>query len=442
MRIVIDGQVRIFSGGPADDLLLEGLAKEYIVAGSEAPFHMSSHEEDSNEWRFPWGVLDRREIYDCHTQDKRSFGRELTLGESLFNPREGQGQVVSRVVSALKTFGPAMLIAGCGTGKTVMGAEASLCLGKSTCVLVHKEFLADQWEEAFEMICPGIRIGRLQKDRCDTGWTHDIVIAMTQSITNPKRTYPEEFYQSFGLVIGDEVHRYAADVWQNSITSFPAAYRLGLTATPYRGDRLWPVLEEHFGRNQTKLIGEQLTPIVYPIKTTAISTLGLEKQPWLTKIQKRAKLLTELALNEGRNEILVRNFKKAYDAGRKVMVISERKAQLMWLGDRLKAYGIEDYGYYVGGTKKAALEEAATKKVIFTTYQMAKEGLNITDLDVLVMATPQAHIEQTVGRILRIHEGKGRPVVLDFIDAEIEMLNILWFSRRREYLKFEYEISQ
>jgi len=442
MRSIVDGQVSIFSDSQADTSILEELAKDYIVRGSEEPFHMCSHEEDSFLWSFPWGVLASDYVMDNPIEDNRCLGRDLKVGQSLFNPRMGQEESVASVVRMMRAFGPAMLVAGCGTGKTLMGAEASLRLGKATCVLVHKEFLADQWEEAFEMVCPGIRIGRLQRDRCDTGWTHDVVIAMAQSISNTRREYPPEFYRSFGLLIGDEVHRYAADVWQTAVTKFPAVFRLGLTATPYRGDGFWPVLEEHFGRHQVKLIGERLTPLIYPIKTTAISRLGLEEQSWLSNTQKRAKLLTELADNESRNEAIARNLKKACDAGRKTLIISERRSQLKWLGDRLTAYGIRDCGYYVGGKKMDALDEAATKKVIFSTYQMAKEGLNIPDLDVLIMATPQAHIEQTVGRILRQCEGKGRPTVLDFVDPEIGIFEGLWYSRLKEYKKFGYEISK
>lgn len=339
------------------------------------------------------------------------------------------------------------------SGKTVMGSAIGLGLGVSACIIVHKEFLAQQWEDALKMLCPGVKIGRMQRDQCDSGNDFDFVIATTQSITNPKREYPAEFYRSFGLVIADEVHRYAAEVWQRAITKFPAANRLALTATPYRSDGLWPVIEEHFGTNRVTLTAPTLVPLIHKISTNVYFKLNA---PYLTDVQRRGKLVTQLTEVEGRNEIISRNVLKAFKANRKILVISERKKQLEWLGDRLRANDIEDFGFYVGGKKMDALNKAAQKRVVFTTYQMAKEGLDIPDLDVLIMASPQAQIEQTVGRILRFHKNKGIPVVLDFVDPKVESVSrnrdgeskittpfdSLWFSRRRQYKKLGYEIAQ
>lgn len=260
MKASIDGQIRLIPETRLDEQTIQSLVGDYTFEGVEDSLDAWDCDISKNEWSFPWQAKARSGVEVI--LDNRAQGRKLSLGKSLFNPRVGQKDTVAEAVSRLKLHNTAMLIAGCGTGKTVMGAEIALRLGLSTCVLVHKEFLADQWEEAFEMVCPGIRIGRLQRDQCDTGHDYDVVLAVTQSVTNSRREYPIEFYRSFGLVIGDEVHRYAAGVWQKAITSFPAAYRLGLTATPYRGDRMWPVLEAHFGGQQVKLQGESLVPLI------------------------------------------------------------------------------------------------------------------------------------------------------------------------------------
>ena len=59
------------------------------------------------------------------------------------------------------------------------------------------------------------------------------------------------------------------------------------------------------------------------------------------------------------------------------------------------------------------------KKILFATYQLAKEGLDIPRLEILHMVTPQkdyAVVAQSIGRIARACEGKGQPICFDYID--------------------------
>jgi superfamily II DNA or RNA helicase len=60
--------------------------------------------------------------------------------------------------------------------------------------------------------------------------------------------------------------------------------------------------------------------------------------------------------------------------------------------------------------------------VLIATYALAKEGLDIPNLDRLYLATPQkdyAIVKQSVGRIERSQPGKGQPIVYDFVDEKI-----------------------
>jgi superfamily II DNA or RNA helicase len=437
--IIVDGAVRI-SPGELDDALIEQMSDDYKFDGVEGTFIAWHWDAANNQMVFPREAL-RYIPPVVSIDDRRVDGRVLERHVSRLTPRSGQAEAIAQALQMLRDLDRGLLIAPCGAGKTVIGTEVALTIGVPTCILVHKNFLAKQWEDALKMLSPKATVGRLKQDQCDTGHTHDIVIASTQSVANSRREYPKEFYESFGLVVADEIHRYAADVWQSAIMKFPARLRLGLTATDYRGDKLWPVILEHFGSRRVKMHTETLVPIIYPVRTTACSLLELDKQPWLDKKQRRAKLLTELAQNEERNLIVGRNLKKAFDSNRKAMVISERRSQLNWLEEWLQDNRITDVGQYVGGKKQAALDKAAKKKIVLATYQQAKEGLDMPDLDVLIMATPQAHIQQTVGRILRLQTGKKRPVVLDFIDDQIGEFEGSWYSRLREYRKLGYEIQ-
>ena len=69
--------------------------------------------------------------------------------------------------------------------------------------------------------------------------------------------------------------------------------------------------------------------------------------------------------------------------------------------------------------------------------RLAKEGLDVPCLDRLLLATPvkdYAIVVQSVGRIARVYEGKGTPVVYDYVD-DIGFLQGMWKKRCASYRK-------
>lgn len=73
-----------------------------------------------------------------------------------------------------------------------------------TLVLVHKEFLATQWEERIRQFVPGATITKVQGEQCDT--SGDFVVAMIQTLVS--RKYPPSTFASCGLVVADECFPY------------------------------------------------------------------------------------------------------------------------------------------------------------------------------------------------------------------------------------------
>jgi len=88
------------------------------------------------------------------------------------------------------------------------------------------------------------------------------------------------------------------------------------------------------------------------------------------------------------------------------------------LSDKLDKYEncIDNWGYYIGGMKRVQLELSSEKQIILGTYDMAQEGLDIPDLDTLILASPlKGDIVQTCGRILR-GGAIYQPLIVDIID--------------------------
>ena len=117
-------------------------------------------------------------------------------------------------------------------------------IGLKTLVIVHKEFLLNQWVERIEQFLPGARIGRIQGQIVDVE-DKDIVLGMLQSLS--MKEYPAELFAEFGLTIVDEVHHIAAEVFVRSLFKIVSPFMLGLSATMQRKDGLTKVFKMFLG---------------------------------------------------------------------------------------------------------------------------------------------------------------------------------------------------
>jgi superfamily II DNA or RNA helicase len=87
--------------------------------------------------------------------------------------------------------------------------------------------------------------------------------------------------------------------------------------------------------------------------------------------------------------------------------------------------------------KEEALEESEKAQVIFASYAMASEGLDIKTLTTLIMASPKTDVCQSVGRILRVKHAS--PLVIDIIDPQ-DVFRSQWLKRQTYYIKQRYRI--
>ena len=128
----------------------------------------------------------------------------------------------------------------CGFGKTVLALYLIGKLKKKTIVIVHKEFLVNQWKERIHQYLPDAKIGTIQGNKIDTE-DCDIVIGMLQSLS--MKDYPESLFNDYGFCIVDECHHIAAEVFSRSLSKVNSQFMLGLSATPKRKDGLSKVFE-------------------------------------------------------------------------------------------------------------------------------------------------------------------------------------------------------
>ena len=72
-----------------------------------------------------------------------------------------QNEALSKAIEA----GHGILSLPCGFGKTTVSLAIACKLGYRTMIVVHKQFLADQWRERIQQFCPGATIGIVQQDK-------------------------------------------------------------------------------------------------------------------------------------------------------------------------------------------------------------------------------------------------------------------------------------
>ena len=229
-----------------------------------------------------------------------------------------------------------------------------------------------------------------------------------------------EFFSRWGLIVCDEVHRYGAERWNEVITMFDRETRLGLSATPKRADGCTKLIKYHIGPVVAVGEGALLTPKVKRVQFKGKFSI----QPWMRDERGRIKqpiLDGMLVERKERNEAIIQQCAGAVKAGRNVIVLTARRehAKMLKAGVEALIPNVKA-GLYMSGLKKADFEYSEeVAEIVFGTWSMAQEGLDIPRMDTLVMATPRSGVEQGVGRILRDDINKKNPIVVDVIDVGI-----------------------
>jgi superfamily II DNA or RNA helicase len=333
--------------------------------------------------------------------------------------------------------GGGLLELPCAWGKTSASLYIISQLKKKTLVIVHKEFLLNQWVERIQQFLPKARIGRIQGQIINIE-DKDIVIGMLQSLS--MKEYPQSVFESFGFTIIDEVHHISSQTFSNALFKIVTKYMLGLSATMNRKDGTTKVFKMFLGdviykgqRDEERNV--IVRGIEYHVDDDDFNNVITDFRGNVAYSSMISKLCEYSRRSEFILKILVDMLKD--DAKQQIIILAHNKNLLKYLHDAIKTRNISTVGYYVGGMKEHALKESEGKQVIIATYSMAAEGLDIKTLTTLIMATPKTDIQQSVGRILR--EKHSQPIVVDIIDSHEPFKN-QWKKRRAFYMKEKYKI--
>lgn len=326
----------------------------------------------------------------------------------------GQDEVAKAAMKAFDVRGGGILCMPPGGGKTAISLYLACQLKVKTLVVVHKQFLMDQWRERIEQFVPGASVGRLQGDTIDTD--QDIVLAMLQSLST--RTYSREVMAGFGLLIVDEAHCICAPTFSQALLRINTPYKLAVSATPYRKDGLTTVIEHFMGPTFFAKPREKATNA--SVQIIWYTCPDYESPPPMTRFGKLciSSMITNLTRDTNRDAIILKHAKRATLAGRQTIILTDRRQHCETLVTALNEMKIEA-GLYIGGMKQADLKASEKCSVIVGTYSQAKEGLDIPTLDTMIFATPKTDVVQATGRIMRYASNVAKshpPLVIDIVD--------------------------
>jgi superfamily II DNA or RNA helicase len=407
--------------------------------------------KDGSETQFPIYRESTKKLYVPRYFGIENFGECEMKSISLFEPidipfegslRENQVPVVDAYFQELSKpcKGGGLLELECAYGKTVIALNIISRLKAKTLVIVHKEFLMNQWIERINQFLPSARIGKIQGKIMDIE-DKDIVIGMLQSLS--MKTFPENTFQSFGLTVVDECHHISSEVFSCALFNIVTQYTLGLSATMERKDGTSYVIKMFLGgicfvgRNVEKhnVLVKGITFIEkddHKFNEVCVDYRGNVQY---------SKMISKLCEFNPRSDFIVDVVCDMVlkNPEQQIMILAHNKSLLTYLFGSIQSRDVCTVGYYVGGMKKDALKESESKTIIIATFSMASEALDIKTLSSLVMATPKTDIEQSVGRILR--QKHSQPVIIDIIDSHPPFKN-QWAKRKTFYRNKGYTITE
>ena len=354
--------------------------------------------------------------------------------------RENQQVVVDTYMgNILSGGGGGLLELPCSYGKTVLSINIISVLKRKTLIIVHKEFLLNQWIERIGQFLPDAKVGRIQGQIIDVEGK-DIVIGMLQSLS--MKEYDPAVFCDFGLTIIDEVHHISSQVFSQALFKIVTRCMLGLSATMNRKDGTTHVFKMFIGDVIYKGDHDEkrevtVRAITYEIDDEDFNSVVTD---YRGNVQ-YSTMISKLCAFNRRSDFILRVLSDMLleNSKQQIMILAHNKCLLKYLYDAIEYRQLATVGYYVGGMKEKDLKLTETKQVIIATYSMASEALDIKTLTTLFMATPKTDIEQAVGRILR--EKHSDPVIVDFVDKH-KPFQGQWAKRKAFYKKQNYKIIQ
>ena len=300
-----------------------------------------------------------------------------------------------------------------GGGKTVVFvaiATSATTRGRRTLILVHRQELVRQASEALAAF--GVPHGLIAAGKPET----EAPVQVASVATLARRLHRAG---SFDLIVIDETHHATAETWGRVLDAYPAAYVLGVTATPERLDRrglgtVFDAMVEGPSVAELTRLGHLVPAIVYapPLRldlTRVRRIAGDYAVDELADVMSDAALIGDAVQHYG-----------DLAGGAPAVAFCVNLAHSRLVAERFAAAGIRA-AHVDGDTnpdERARLIAAlgTGELQVLTNCGLISEGTDVPAIGAAILLRPTQSLAmylQQVGRALRPHPGKVRAVVLD-----------------------------
>jgi superfamily II DNA or RNA helicase len=312
-----------------------------------------------------------------------------------------------------------LLEAGTGSGKTIMALYLIAERKQPALVVVHTKELLNQWISRIETFLniPRADIGVIGGGKFSIG--DRITVATVQSLYK----CVDEVVPHIGHLICDECHRAPSRMFTEAVSAFDAKYRLGLTATPWRRDKLSKVIFWYVGDVTGRIAKDDLVQ-AGNLCRAEVQWVGTGFSPFADASEEYSKALSELTEDGTRNRLICKTVSENNGHGVS-LILSDRKAHCVTLQNILSdVHGIQAE-VLTGSTSPKERERIITAlhdggcRYLIATGQLIGEGFDLPGISTVFLTTPvkfSGRLIQYIGRALRPAPGKDKAMIFDFVD--------------------------
>ena len=378
-------------------------------------------------------LLCRHHGLPCEIKDQR---RNLPPVEISFNGQLKSFQRQAAAVMLKKDFGT--LTSPTGSGKTIIALYMIAKRRQPALIVVHTKDLAFQWIDRITSFLniPASEVGFIGSGKNKIG--EKITVALVQSLYK----CADEVAPFIGYLVVDECHRCPSRTFTEAVTCFDARYMLGLSATPWRRDKLSKLIFWHLGD-----VHHEVDPSVLVenghILQAEVMIRYTDFKPYYDPVNEYSKMLSELTADDARNHLIASDVAAETQSNPGIcLVLSDRKKHCDNLRAILRYKFKVDAELMTGDLSENQRKDVMEKlnqgkiKVLIATGQLIGEGFDCRDLSTLFLATPirfNGRVIQYLGRVLRPAPGKNKARVFDYVDVKVTPLLKAAEARQRVY---------
>ena len=329
-----------------------------------------------------------------------------------------------------------------GGGKTVVALYCIAQRKQPALIIVHTKELLYQWRDRAQEF---LNISETQVGLIGDG-QFQIGSHVTIAIVNSLYKRAHEIKDHIGFFIVDECHRTHSRTFVEASSAFDSGYMLGLSATPYRRDKLTQVINFYLGGQLINISPQELQSKSRIMKASMIVRRTLFDYDYAVDEDYQA-MMSALTDDFARNELIVedviRHAQKNSGVG---LVISDRKEHCKILYNRIAHKDVVVKlltGDVPNKERKEITKELSqgNVQVLVATSQLIGEGFDLKQLSALFLTMPvkfTGRIKQYVGRILRTDKEKQDALIYDYVDQP-GVLQASFISRKKAYMELGIE---